>query len=619
MKKGMNLILLLSALFLSACAKSAEVPDTPTPTPTPIVETVLIDGKETTVYTDANGVQTTVVEKEPLVEKNLNDNAELYVGSEENADQVVTMYLTVSTGNSGDSSNHTWEEINSHSTTYYANLGVERYKVEGILQIDDTGEGLNENSFGYNAVVPNVIVQVRGQTSSESRYKSYKVRIKYGMGLYNGQRTLALNKHRQEQYRFLNKLCYDLASEVPQLIGMRTQFVHLFVKDLTSGEEDPQFEDYGLFTMVEQGNHRYLKARNLDENGQFYKVTFFEWEPYAAIMNATADDEDYSEFETYMEIKGNKDPTKIQNVITQLNNYLIPIDDIIEQYFDAENLVYFFAFHILIGNTDVGARNLYIYSPQNSERFYLTNWDLDQTFVANYHQWYKYSVLGTNWERGFTLFTGLRLYSRMMKQQKYRDMLTAAVQDLRENYLTDEHVTELVEKYRSIVEPYLYGGPDEKTAMLADKAVYDDLVDKLPSEVADNYDIYMESLHWPWPFYGGVPTREGNNLIFNWGNSYDPNNESVTYHVQIASDQAFENVIYEADGLEIAMYTAPMLDPGTYFMRVTATNESGYSMGLFDWYELKEEEAIDGYWGKVYNCYGFTISETGVIKSTAEE
>ena len=55
MKKGMNLILLLSALFLSACAKSAEVPDTPTPTPTPIVETVLIDGKETTVYTDANG------------------------------------------------------------------------------------------------------------------------------------------------------------------------------------------------------------------------------------------------------------------------------------------------------------------------------------------------------------------------------------------------------------------------------------------------------------------------------------------------------------------------------------------------------------------------------------
>ena len=62
MKKGMNLILLLSALFLSACAKSAEVPDIPTPTPTPIVETVLIDGKETTVYTDANGVQTTVVE-----------------------------------------------------------------------------------------------------------------------------------------------------------------------------------------------------------------------------------------------------------------------------------------------------------------------------------------------------------------------------------------------------------------------------------------------------------------------------------------------------------------------------------------------------------------------------
>ncbi len=616
MKKGMNLILLLSALFLSACAKSAEVPETPTPTP--IVETVIIDGKESTVYTDANGVQTTVVEKEPLVEKNLNDNALLYEGSEENADQIVTMYLTVSSGNSGDSSNHTWEEVNSHSTTYYANLGVERYKVEGILQIDETGEGLNENSFGYNAVVPNVIVQVRGQTSSESRYKSYKVRIKYGMGLFRGQRTLALNKHRQEQYRFLNKLCYDLASEVPQLIGMRTQFVHLFVKDLTSGEEDPQFVDYGLFTMVEQGNHRYLKARNLDENGQFYKVTFFEWEPYAAIMNATADDEDYTEFESYMEIKGNKDPTKIQNVLAQLNNYLIPIDEIIDQYFDAENLVYFFAFHILIGNTDVGARNLYIYSPQNSERFYLTNWDLDQTFVANYHQWSRYSILGDNWERGFTLFTGIRLYSRMMKMQKYRDMLTAAVQDLRENYLTDEHVTELVEKYRSIVEPYIYGGPDSKNAMIVNQADYDRLVEMIPSEVADNYDIYMESLNWPWPFYGGLPEREGKNLVFNWANSYDPNNESVTYHVQVSDSPFFENLIYDQDGLEIAMYTAPMLDPGTYFMRVTATNESGYSMGLFDWYDVSEPEEDGGIWGKVYNCYGFTISPSGVIKSTAE-
>lgn len=56
-----------------------------------------------------------------------------------------------------------------------------------------------------------------------------------------------------EGLRFRNKLAYDLMKDIPQMISARTQFVHLYVKDETEGGSGV-FEDYGLFTQVEQMN-----------------------------------------------------------------------------------------------------------------------------------------------------------------------------------------------------------------------------------------------------------------------------------------------------------------------------------------------------------------------------
>ena len=35
--------------------------------------------------------------------------------------------------------------------------------------------------------------------------------------------------------RFRNKLSYDLLKGIPELLSLRTQFVHLYVKDETEG------------------------------------------------------------------------------------------------------------------------------------------------------------------------------------------------------------------------------------------------------------------------------------------------------------------------------------------------------------------------------------------------
>ena len=109
-------------------------------------------------------------EKEEINEMHLRDKDSLY----ENADDtsVVTMYLTVSKGNSSENTYHTWKEINSYSVYDYEDMGVERYQVAGLLQVGDEN-GPIEGEVGYGESVPNATVQIRGQTSSQNAQKNY--------------------------------------------------------------------------------------------------------------------------------------------------------------------------------------------------------------------------------------------------------------------------------------------------------------------------------------------------------------------------------------------------------------------------------------------------------------
>ncbi len=545
------------------------------------------------------------IEKAEATEGVLRDNRALYE-AEDNL-SVITMYLTVSRGNSADGSDHTWEEVNAHSAYYYNAKGIDRYKAEGILQIDETGEGVGEGSFGYGETVPNVSVQIRGQASSQSAQKNYKIRIKEDRGTFRGQRTLNLNKHQNDPYRFLNKLSYDLLTSIPQLLSGRTQFVHLYVDDRT--EDHAQgFADYGLYTMVEQVNRTYLRSHGLDENGQLYKVNFFEWGKYEAVMMSPDDPEfDRAQLESYLEIKGDEDLGKLQSVIEQVNNYAIPIERIIDEHFDAENICYWMAFNILIGNYDVGARNLFLYSPLNSQKFYMICWDMDAAFRTSYLAETGYHE-AESWEHGLTQYLGLTLIRRMMQAPAYRQMLMRAVDDLYQNHITAAVVSEKVERCRQVTAPFLFAQPDLGNAPIRNRAVYDRLTARIGSEVDANYAVFQESLQKPWPFFVGVPAADpdGEGLVLTWGASYDCRGEEITYRYVLARDPLFTDVIDREDGLRVPLAVTGSLTPGTYFLRVVATNASGRSMECFDYYN------VDDY-GKSYGCYAFVVHADGTI------
>ena len=359
------------------------------------------------------------------------DNTALY----ENRDpaSVVTMYLTVSEGNASDNTDHTWTQVNSYSAYHYAELGIERYAVNGLLQVGDEN-GPVEGQLGYGQVVPNATVTIRGQTSTRYAQKNYRITIRDNKGTWDDQKVINLNKHEQDQSRFANKLCYDLMSELPGMIAMRTRFVHLYVKDMTEGGSG-EFKDYGLYTQVEQLNKRALRSHGLDKNGQLYKINFFEFYRYEDVIMVKNDaDYDVDAFEDLIEIKGNDDHSKLIAMLDELNDYSIPITQIMDRWFCRENLFSWMAFHILMGNVDTQSRNVFLYSPLNSDTFYFISWDNDGAF---YDTKAKLRSQDRGWEIGISNYWGNVLFRRVLMDNELRAGLDEKIEEYR-NIITRE-------------------------------------------------------------------------------------------------------------------------------------------------------------------------------------
>ena len=508
----------------------------------------------------------------------LRDKKDLY--EMDNPEDVVTMYLTVSAGNEGEKTNHTWNEINTYSVYDYDAMGVDRYKVEGLLQIGDESGPLPGN-LGYNQVSPNCTIQIRGQTSSRQAVKNYKISLKENKGTWMGNTTIPLNKHVNEGLRFRNKMAYDLISGVDEMMGLRTRFVHLYVKDTTAGGNNV-FTDYGIYTYVEQLNKKTLKAHGLDANSHLYKINEFEFYRYEDVIKLK-DDPDFDElaFEELIETKGSDDHEKLIKMLEDVNDFSRPVESVLDEHFDIENLSYWMAFHILVGNSDTQNRNVYIYSPLNLDKWYFITWDNDGMLSKT-----EYALQNrgsySEWETGVSNYWGNVLYQRALKSEKFRKALDTAINDLR-GYLTKEKIDTLAKQYSDIVKPYVYSYPDILHTPLT-PSQYDKVVSSLSSEIETNYKLYKESLKKPMPFFIDLPRKKGNKLIISCESSFDFDSEQITYDMKVARDINFNNIVLSMEDVILPATEIDMLPKGQYFIKVTATNKSGYTQTAFDYY-----------------------------------
>jgi len=379
---------------------------------------------------------------------------------------------------------------------------------------------------------------------------------------------------------------------IPNLVSLRTQFVHLYVKDETANPISKKFVDYGLYTQVEQVNKAFLKNHLLDRNAHLYKATSFEFDRYPDQIRM-ADDPLYNEaeFSHRLEIKGNNDHSKLIQMLDDINDYDIPIEYSFEKYFNLDNYFTWMAFNILVGNVDTQNQNFFLYNPQNSDKWYFLPWDYDDSlFRQRRAEAGEYPYL--HWETGVANYWGGILHNRVLRSEKYRLMLTDKINELMK-ILTPERIEALLKIYRPSVEPYIFGVPDVKY-LPGSKTEFNFSYSLFPSEIQYNYKLYLESLELPMPFYLGSPTISGDMLSFEWDESYNFKPQNVTYHFSVSKDPTFRKIIYETDVLNQTITEAPVFEPGTYFWRVIATNEAGKIQYPFDDYEDPDGYPYDG-------------------------
>ena len=524
-------------------------------------------------------------EAQSLDEAGLRDNASLY--ENEDVSSLITMYLTVRRGNEEDNTDHSWEEINLYSAYYYNDLGIERYCVEALLQVGDE-EGPSAGELGYGRQTPNAVVQIRGNASSEAPQKSYKISIKSNAGSSRNQTTISLNKYPSDGLRFRSKLCYDLAKQIPGMITLRTQFVHLYVKDETGETPDTEFYDYGLYTQVEKINKAFLENHGMDRNGNLYEAIDFVFARYAnALMQETDPGFNKSAFEAVLESQGDNDHSKLLAMLDDLSDESVPINEIFEKYFDADNYFTWLAFQILTDNTDAKNSNFFLYSPSNGLKWYFITYGANNIWTRAERAWRKGDNADTEYSQGFDYgvanYWENILHRRVLMQSEYREMLDDKI-EMVSDYLSNDVIDSLVLAYDNAVRKLVYSMPDAAHARLTNDA-YDMIAYSLQDEMEEADSLYELSLQKPAPFRLEVPRRVAGGLTFAWENAFSFSGMNIVYRLEIARDYSFNELVYLAEDITDTSVFVELTQQGQYFARVTATDEDGnfrYSMDRYD-------------------------------------
>lgn len=507
------------------------------------------------------------------------DNEEKVFGEDsrlyefEKKDSVVTFYITIGSENEA-----SFYELNNWYSIH--NSDTASPKLDIMIQ-EGTEKGIKEGFFGFDETEMNASIQLRGKSTRVAAQKSFKIKLFDSAGLWKGQKTLNLNKHPYDATRVRNKLSFDFFTKIPGLTSMRTQFVHLYVKDLTNKDSNGTFVDYGLYTQIEQANERFLAAHGLDSNGNLYKATNFEFFRYPDQLKLETDSAFNKEkFEEILESKGSNDHRKLLSMLDDVNNYSLNINEVVERHFDKENYLTWVATNILMGNSDVTTQNFYLYGPSNSEKWYFLPWDYDGAWRSSPTA-EQHSKLA-DWQAGLSNYWGAVLHKRYFKDPKNVEALSKKMEELT-SIINPENTKKLLDEYYPTVSKFVKKSPD-KDFLDVEVDEYDDVYYGIVNESLINKETYYKNLEKPMPFFLDDYENEKNQHVFSWDPSYDIQGDDLFYTIQISTDPSFTHIVHEQKDMIETEFTY-QLAKGTYYWRVIAKDSKGNGQTAFDLYE----------------------------------
>lgn len=478
---------------------------------------------------------------------------------------------------------------------YGLNRIVDRYSKENLKVIlaegEPDGKGPKSGMFGAGETTANAKVSLRGNTARGAPQKSYKINLLDSAGTWNQQKTINLNKHIGDGSRLRNKLSFDLMETIPNISSLRTNFVHLYVKDTTIGETT--YKDYGLYTHVEQPNKTFLRNHLFDPNGYLYKVTFFEFGRYPEQIKSHTDPTyDKDAFETILEIKGREEHDKLIQLLNDINNYDLPIEEVIEHYFIEDNLLTWVATNILMDNMDTDANNFFIYSPLNIKKWLILPWDYDAGWNNGRKTNNFYPERG-----GISNYWGNWLLNRYFRHQENVDKLTTTIEELYANYINEDIVAAQLEKYKHIPITHINRMPDAQYLPIK-ASTYDQELQEIIDTPKLALERYYDDIQKPKPFYQwNIATLENGEHVFGWDASFDLQGGALYYTVTIAKDPALTNIVASAERIRETELRVPQLPKGNYYMKVVVADEENNQNISFD--QTKDPNTNETHFGVI--------------------
>ncbi|MCR4691975.1 MAG: CotH kinase family protein [Lachnospiraceae bacterium] len=537
------------------------------------------------LMTGCSGRRTDSYEKVPTADSfSVQDQTALY----EEFPQEKVLYLTVGRDLEG-KDGYTWQQINRTDLSGQRESKEKAYECQALVQFGNE-EGPTSRDFGFGDVASNATVRLSGTKASEKPQKSYRIKINSGSGSVSGIKTFMLLKGFSDPYRFISKLSYDLMAEAEDMLSVRTGFVHLYVRDETQ-DQDALFVDYGLYTMVESVNKKYLKNRDLDKSGELYKIRDFDFSRKEdVIMQPTEADFDEEAFEEFLEAKGSNDYDRLLAMLDAVNDESRDIDELVGYYFDEDNLYTWMAFNILMDNKATDTENFYLYAPTGSERFYIIPWDPDRSLRESYEELTDPGY-EPGWEQGIYLYTESKLFGRMMQDERCINKLTERIDKLHSGVLSGSHVQQKAEMLAETVKPYLYALPDMTFARVTEKN-YDKLVAGISQRMDANYYAYFDSIETPAPFHIHEPKKEGENVVISWDPSHILSGD-ITYDLTLSDSWDFENQLKTETDLADTKVSLGKLSPGQYFVKVTAKSGEK-AQQAYEFYNTEKKTTVRG-------------------------
>ncbi|NCA98803.1 MAG: hypothetical protein EOM70_05455 [Clostridia bacterium] len=424
----------------------------------------------------------------------------------------------------------------------------------------------------------NARIRVRGASERGAAYKSYRIELTDDRDALRGLKVINLNKHVFDPGKITNKFSMDLFRQMENMASLRTNFVHVFIRDKSLPPEQQGYVDYGLFTQVEQPNQTYLESHGLDPNGTLYKAEYFEFRQEDALRSKDDPDYDPKAFEQILSIREADDHEKLLDMLSEINNINQDFEPVFQRYFNEDNYLTWMAANILLGNYDTVNRNFMLYSPTNSETFYFLPWDYDKAM----------NIMGSkNFPRkwlGLQRYTGVLLHRRYFRTPESVDKLTRRMEELLDSVMSPESVHQLVQTYRPVVSPFLTMPPDLGLLRMPPNEMTG-YWDQFDDEILNNYDIYKQNLELPLPVFTGDPIRSGRIVRFTWESSYDLQQEKLSYQLQLARDPQMQQIIFSTSDLIDTLYEYQGdLPDGTYYLALQIFDSSGHDQISLDYF-----------------------------------